>query len=62
MPQKRVTIRCPWCKRLFEVGIPDKYKDAEAIPQSGDLAKDVGHTQPCPNPKCEHQLFIRYLS
>jgi hypothetical protein len=62
MAEKTVTPLCPWCGIGFMAQIDDKYEDAEAIPEGGELAADEGYNQSCPNPKCERLLFIRYKS
>lgn len=54
---EQMTVECPWCKQPFPVEIESKYKLAEAIPQDGNLSKDEGFNQSCPN--CRHHLFIR---
>jgi hypothetical protein len=66
MPKKIANVKCPWCKLPFQIEIRDKYnkyKNAQAIPQGGNLTEgEPGHNQACPNRECERQLFIRYLS
>ena len=59
MPQKAVTVGCPWCKYRFLLQIEAKYKSAEVIPQDANLPKDKGENLSCP--KCGRQLFIRWL-
>ena len=59
MPNKIVNVMCPFCQRIFSVGIDTKYKGAQAIPQGNDSPKDEGIDMACP--KCPHQLFIRYM-
>jgi len=61
MQKKTINVQCPWCKKPFPVQIIAKYTSAVAIPQGGNLDTDVGHNQVCPNSKCGHQLFIRYI-
>ena len=54
---KQMTVECPWCKQPFLIEIENKYKVAEAIPPEGNLPKEEGFIQSCPN--CPHELFIR---